>query len=264
MQNNLLEYKLDLIAAALNVYKIEDVETVIRRQHVRPDDGRIVDVIDFYPAWNAFGTFGKMKICHEYLDDDWQRQRFEKYAGVVVDDLPVYDGQTALVRRFGQTHRCETAVRPFRLMVQPRTDDNGNNAKTLILRYLTSPKARQGQPAPPPSSPTPAPQPPAKKELVVTPDEWLARALQATDAYDFDECVSRGLAYYESGAHAEKARNALFGRWVDGRAAAYLTGLKTYASARQKLDKSGRPSRDVYNEAKADAVKAYQDAIPNA
>lgn len=145
MNDSLLEYKLDLVAAHLDVYRIDEVAVVMRRQHTNPDDGRIVDVIDFYPEWNAFGTYGKMKLCHEYMDEDWQRQRFEKYAGVAINDLPLYEGQQALSRRFGQAHRCEVAVRPFRLMVQPRKDENGNNAKFLILRYLVSPKARQGR-----------------------------------------------------------------------------------------------------------------------
>ena len=61
-----------------------------------------MDVIDFYPEWNAFGTYGKMKVCHGYMDDEWQVKRLfdERHAGVSLDSLPIYDGQTALVRRF--------------------------------------------------------------------------------------------------------------------------------------------------------------------
>lgn len=146
--NNLLEYKMDLIAEHLGVYRIEEVAVVMRRQHTNPDDGSIVDIIDFYPAWNQYGTYGKMKICHEYIDQDWQKARFEKYAGFKIEELPVYEGQTALVRRFGQEHRCEIPVAPFRLMTQPRSDENGNDKKTLILRFLVSPKARMGNASP--------------------------------------------------------------------------------------------------------------------
>ncbi|MFO7704700.1 MAG: hypothetical protein R6V43_06140, partial [Halopseudomonas sp.] len=148
MNTNLLEYKMDLIAEHLGVYRIEEVAAVMRRQHTNPDDGRIVDVVDFYPPWNAYGTYGKMKICHEYLDEEWQKARFEKYSGFSVDQLPLYNSQSAMVRRFGQEHALEIPVQPFRLMVQPRKDENGNYDKTLILRYLVSPKARQAGPAP--------------------------------------------------------------------------------------------------------------------
>ena len=305
MNDSLLEYKLDLVAAHLGVYRIDEVAAVMRRQHVAPEDGRIVDVIDFYPEWNAFGTYGKMKLCHEYLDEEWQVKRFEKYAGVTLDSLPIYDGQTALVRRFGQTHRCETAVRPFRLMVQPRTDDNGNNAKTLILRYLASPKARQGRMAQPQptavtqpaangqaaSGPTPngSPQrplapnqkihadqmlaeagvnihaPAAKSAAGVTPAEWLERARVATDPFDFDTCVARGLyvgnaTYFETADHAEKARTGLFGEW-NGAAAAYLAGLKKYVIVRTDLQAAGEPGTAVFAQAKSAALVAFRQVV---
>ena len=257
--NNLLEYKLDLVAAHLGVYKIEDVAVVMRRQHIAPEDGRVVDVIDFYPEWNAFGTYGKMKVCHEYMDDEWQVKRFEKYAGVSLDSLPIYDGQTALVRRFGQTHRCETAVRPFRLMVQPRTDDNGNNAKTLILRYLPSPEARRHpQPSPQqevaaPAAPPTKPTEPAK--AADQPTDWLARAGEAVDSFDFDTCMSKALEYFATGAHVEKARTGLFGnKWLPDNRAAYIAGLKAYAN--------GRANNGLFDKAKASAIEAYRAALP--
>lgn len=308
MNDRLLEYKLDLIAAHLGVYKIEDVATVMRRQHVNPDDGRIVDVVDFFPEWNAYGTYGKLKICHEYIDEDWQRQRFEKYAGVAINDLPLYESQQALSRRFGQVHRCEVAVRPFRLMVQPRKDENGNYDKTLILRYLVSPKARQAQPvqAQPTAVSQPAPaqpaangqgqRPPAANQKIhadellkeagvqihepnsrtattaapaataVTPAEWLTRARQATDPFDFDTCVSRGLlvansAYFETADHAEKARTGLFGEWKEGAAGAYLAGIEKYVKTRADLQAAGEPGTAVFKQAKSAALVAYREAM---
>ena len=283
MNDKLLEYKLDLIAAHLGVYKIEDVATVMRRQHVNPDDGRIVDVIDFYPEWNAYGTYGKLKVCHEYIDEEWQRQRFEKYAGVVIDDLPLYEGQQALSRRFGQVHRCEVAVRPFRLMVQPRKDENGNYDKTLILRYLVSPKARQAQPPQPPqtavaqpaangqaktngSAPPQTPTTTAAAATAVTPAEWLTRARQATDPFDFDTCISRGLlvgadAYFETADHAEKARTGLFGDWKEGAAGAYLAGIERYVKTRADLQAAGEPGTAVFKQAKSAALVAYRESL---
>lgn len=296
MNDKLLEYKLDLIAAHLGVYKVEDVATVMRRQHVNPDDGRIVDVVDFYPEWNAYGTYGKLKICHEYIDEEWQRQRFEKYAGVAINDLPLYESQQALSRRFGQAHRCEVPVRPFRLMVQPRKDENGNYDKTLILRYLVSPKARQAQPVqaqptavsqPAPAQPAAngqaqrspaangsAPQAPAPKPqaptmaaaTAVTPAEWLTRARQATDPFDFDTCVSRGLlvansAYFETADHAEKARTGLFGEWKEGAAGAYLAGIEKYVKTRADLQAAGEPGTAVFQQAKSAALVAYRESL---
>lgn len=153
MSNSLLEYKLDLVARQLNAYVIEDVATVMRRQFTR-EDGVAVDVVDFYPPWNDSGTFGKHKIAHEYMDTDWQRERFARYAGMQVDALPVYESGTALKRNAVNPHRCEVAIRPFRLMVQPRQDSDGNDMKTLILRYLAHPDARNWRPPTAPAAPT--------------------------------------------------------------------------------------------------------------
>ena len=271
MNDSLLEYKLDLVASHLGVYKIEEVTAVMRRQHTNPDDGRLVDVVDFYPAWNSQGTYGKMKLCHEYLDEEWQKARFEKYAGLSIDDLPIYDGQTALVRRFGQPHRCEVAVPPFRLMLQPRKDENGNYDKTLILRYLSSPKVRQEQL--PPAQPAPTngngrAQPQSPSPSAVTPAEWLNRARQATDPFDFDTCLHRGLmmggsAYFETADHAEKARTGLFGEW-NGAAGAYLAGIEKYVKIRADLLAAGEPGAAVFKKAKTAAMVAYRQTLERA
>lgn len=295
MNTNLLEYKMDLIAEHLGVYRIEEVAAVMRRQHTNPDDGRIVDVVDFYPAWNAYGTYGKMKICHEYLDEEWQKARFEKYSGFSVEQLPVYDAQTALVRRFGQEHRCEIPVAPFRLMIQPRQDENGNWAKTLILKYLVSPKARQAGPAPtaaaqqaangngqaanghngngqqtavrpPAPQPTPTPQqPPATNGrsavTAVSPTEWLERAAAATDPFDFDTCISRAIPFYDSADRVESARTGLFGEWKPGLTDAYLAGIKKYAHTRDELETNRTPVAAAHKDAKAAALVEYRKVI---
>ena len=302
MNNTLLEYKIDLIAKHLGVYRIDDVSTVMRRQHISPDDGRIVDVVDFYPPWNQYGTYGKMKICHEYLDEDWQKARFQKFSGFSVEQLPVYDGQTALVRRFGQEHRCEIPVQPFRLMVEPRQDENGNSAKTLILRYLAGeprqapkPQTAVSQPAgaktQPPAKihadellrqmnvtieepgqrpatnnqqPTTNGQQPAAKTSVltaVTATEWLQRAREATESFDFDTCIHRAIPFFDSADRVESARVGMFGEWKTGQAAAYVAGIQKYASLRDELEANHAPATAAHKEAKNAALVEYRKVI---
>jgi hypothetical protein len=267
-----LEYKLDLIAKALDVYRIETVTAVVRRQHAN-DDGEVVDVIDLYPEWNQQGTYGKMKVAHEYLDHDWQRQRFEKFAGVTVDQLPIYEGQQAMQRRFGMNHKCEVAVRPFRLMLQPRKDENGNYDKTLILRYLPgqqrpsnrqTPPAAQQPPAPPAAAPngngrsdghrngngrSPQPPPPPPPTQQTTAEWWELAAAEPTTPAIFDTKFAEADRNYNDGDHVAKFRQLLFGDWHNGRARAYARGLKKYGELRS----DGRK----HSEAKTEALNRY-------
>ncbi len=269
MNNNLLEYKIDLVAAHLGVYRIEDVAAVIRRQHVAPEDGRIVDVVDFYPEWNRFGTYGKMKVCDEYLDEDWQITRFEKYAGVKLADLPVYDGQTALVRRFGQPYRCETAVQPFRLMVQPRSDDNGNNAKTLILRYLSSPETRRGNaPQPtPPAEPIASPERPAapKPAGVQIPEkDWLNETITAANQDDFAISISRlHPELFDDANRAARLWESMFRGlpYRQDHAIAYLNAMKECATKFTAQQAAGKEKAIAYAEAKTAGMERYETTL---
>lgn len=277
--NDLLEYKMDLIAAHLGVYRIEEVAAVIRRQHVAPEDGRIVDVVDFYPEWNRFGTYGKMKVCHEYLDEEWQVKRFEKYAGVTLDKLPVYDGQTALVRRFGQTHRCETAVSPFRLMVQPRSDDNGNSAKTLILRYLLSPARRQrttaGQSEEVVAQPDKGPIMDVREEgtavkrqpqagVIIPEKDWLQETITAANQDDFAISISRlHPELFDDANRAAKLWESMFRGlpYRQDHAIAYLNGMKTCASKFSAEQAAGKEKAVAYAEAKTAGMDHYETTL---
>ncbi|MCA9936547.1 MAG: hypothetical protein H6662_15440 [Ardenticatenaceae bacterium] len=273
MSDRLLEYKLDLIAEALNVYRIETVTAVMRRQHVTPEDGTIVDVLDFFPAWNEWGTYGKMKVAHEYLDNDWQRERFEKFAGVKVNDIPLYEGQTALVRRFGVTHKCEVAVRPFRLMLQPRKDENGNYDKTLILRYLTSPQARQNTPQMPPA-PATAPvrvqtPPPPEPETAVPPaaprtqpnpieKDWELEAANSSDPLMFDTALAKAVPWFKDGNGVQQFREVIFGdAFQPQHTPAYVRGLQAYARER----KAANGNREAHNRAKTKAIEAFRTEL---
>lgn len=270
--SGLLEYKLDLIAKALDVYRIETVTAVVRRQHTSEETGEVVNVIDFYPAWNEWGSYGKMKVAHEYLDHDWQRQRFEKFSGISVDQLPIYEGQQAMQRRFGMTHKCEVEVRPFRLMLQPRKDENGNYDKTLILRYLYA-NHNARQPAEPSAAPVGAPTPPPARngrvngsgsrqsQAVAPPAEPPAKA-DAAGPVEFDDLVSateQGLAeavlkvqpWFKSTDNISAFRKTLFGEWQPGEAYidAYFAGLLRYAELRK-----GQQSHQA---AKIEALNRY-------
>lgn len=253
----LLEYKLDLIAKALDVYRIETVTAVVRRQHTSEETGEVVDVIDLYPAWNEWGSWGKMKVAHEYLDHDWQRQRFEKFAGVSVDELPIYEGQQAMQRRFGITHKCEVAVRPFRLMLQPRKDENGNYDKTLILRYLPADRtasvgsvtADQQPVVTEPPAPTngngrqPATAPTANGRHGQQPSTPVS-ARAGEGIVGFDDLISaseqkfaRSLLAKQPWFKSEESimgfRKVLFGDWEPGKETAYWVGLLRYAELRK-------------------------------
>lgn len=269
MNNNLLEYKLDLIAAHLGVYRIDEVAAVMRRQHVAPEDGRIVDVVDFYPEWNAFGTYGKMKLCHEYMDEEWQIKRFEKYAGVTLDSLPIYDGQQALSRRFGQTHRCEMPVRPFRLMTQPRTDDKGNNAKTLILRYLSSPETRRGnapQPAPQTAPITPPERPAAPKPagVQIPEKDWLNETITAANQDDFAISISRlHPELFDDANRAAKLWESMFRGlpYRQDHAIAYLNAMKECATRFSEQQAAGKEKAIAYAEAKTAGMERYETTL---
>lgn len=245
--DNLLEYKLDLIADALGAYKIEDVATVVFRHYTR-SDGEEAQLIDFYPPWSPSGGYGVYKVASEYMDEDWQRERFEKYAGVKIADLPSFEGQQAMQRRHGRPHRCEVEVGPFRLMVKPQKNDDGKDGKTLILRYLSSPEARrrpaqnqptaqpasparpQGQTAVPPTNPNPpqtaAPRPTANQATKVAVD-WRQQAMQAVDPLDFDH--SWGRVVGASSKEVEVLRVSICGQWQDGRSPAYVAAMEEYS-----------------------------------
>jgi hypothetical protein len=249
---------------------------VVRRQHTSEDTGETVDVIDLYPGWNDYGTYGKMKVAHEYLDHDWQRERFEKFSGISVDQLPIYEGQQAMQRRFGMTHKCEVAVRPFCLMLQPRKDENGNYDKTLILKYLPAGRAQQPVESPATAAPTP---PPARNGRVNSNGSGSDRQAQSTstapvangrqprqapavtqEPVEFDDLVSAGeqkfadllLAkqpWFQTEENTRTFRKVLFGEWDAKNETAYWVGMLRYAEL--------RTARQTHQVAKTEALNRY-------
>lgn len=127
--------KIDLLGIGLGVFKTVQIAAVMRRKHTNKKDGSVVDIIDMYPPWNSSGTYGRMKAVHEYLDHDWQTKRFEDYSGLKVDDIPVYDGQTAFVRpNPGGCHASERLCNYYLLTLMPQTDGE----KTRIKEYYSA------------------------------------------------------------------------------------------------------------------------------
>ncbi|RMD98321.1 MAG: hypothetical protein D6816_16400, partial [Bacteroidetes bacterium] len=243
-------------------------------------------VIDFYPPWNAAGTFGKHKLVHEYIDHDWQRARFEKFAGVAIDSLPVYEASQALKRNINRPHPCEVAVRPFRLMLQPRQDADGNDLKTLILRYL--PADRQpgqpdvGAPTPTASPPSPAsrtvPAPawaqpaPAAGKLPYEPPtvgaptepiDHMVMALAATTEEAFDY---HAFMHFRNGTVKEMKnitwlRRQISGQWqpdggeVNGR---MVAAIDQYLKTRKEAEAAGKPATQCHKLAIGPARRVFQ------
>ena len=93
----------------------EKIVTVMRRAK---GDG--TPIIDFYPEWNAAGTFGFNKYGHLYLDSPEDIAQFEAQSGLRLADLPVFDSDRPLKRTSGKKHQCEVSVRtPFELVRIP-------------------------------------------------------------------------------------------------------------------------------------------------
>lgn len=73
-----------------------------KKQKNRDGDITVVPVIDLYTPWYEFpnGVFGEYRFVRTYLDTDEQVQAFEEATGLNLDELPLYQGQGAPVRRF--------------------------------------------------------------------------------------------------------------------------------------------------------------------
>lgn len=99
-------------------------------------------------------------------------------------------------------------------------------------------------------------------DLVVTPEEWLERAAEAEDQFDFDVCVARGLPFFGASIdRAETARLTMFGVWQPSRAAAYLAGMKKYVSTRTSLEDMGQPTVSAHRQAKEAALSVYNQMV---
>jgi hypothetical protein len=116
----------------------EIIAAVVRRQS---SDG--TPIIDFYPAWSHAGKFGAHKYAHLYLNTKEDITEFEAQSGLRLNDIPLYESQTPMQRKFGtQPHRCEIAVkRTFEVV---RTPDGQHDTGMPKYKYsYYAPVAKQ-------------------------------------------------------------------------------------------------------------------------
>lgn len=257
-----LHKKMDLIAETLKAYETETVVTVMRRAHVN-DDGSETPVIDFYPAWNAAGTWGKYKIAHEYLNQPWQVERFEKFAGVRLDAIPLYAAAQALIRNPARPHKDEYPLaQPFLLWVRtPPGASDEERAKKQVLGYRRLPERGDARPAArPPAAEAPAPAAPPPAPPDATWDHWWREAGSAPDPLLFDTAVVRLEPWYTDSEKAAAFRVALFGTQYDpARAQTMAAAMLEYARQRQALNGT-TDKKTAHDRAREAALAAANEA----
>lgn len=264
---------LTLLGTKSDAFKIETVGAVIRRQFTRTD-GEDANCIDLYPQWNKFGTYGTMRIAVEYMDNDWQIARFEKFSGLVYADLPIMESETAPRRRFGQEHKYEfQVINPFRLMIIPQKDDDGNNQKGIIHSYLppTTQTVVRGehtavsQPTPTPTrqvQPAPEPETAAVEETTGDDDYWRNEAIMSDDPLLFDSAISKYVPGLSTPASVESTRAQLFGEWDRRLSGLYTTTLERIMSTYHDLLTNGTlPNKAAWVKAKEANLREHNLAV---
>ena len=268
---------LTLIGAKSEAFKIETVGAVIRRQFTRTD-GETAEVIDYYPQWNTTRTYGKMRVAVEYMDHDWQKARFSRYAGIEFDTLPIMESDTAPRRVSGQEHRFEIGVQPFRLMLIPQKDDEGNNSKTIIHRFLSAESTGKPQTAVPQTQtvPQPVPQPQPKPMQTAVPARapapfvkdpaedtayWRKEAETSDHSLMFDTAIVHFIPGLDNLDKATSTRESVFGEWIDGRSVAYIAGLEKLKSSYEEGLRGNMNQRAAWEVAKERARSVYNSKV---
>jgi len=121
---------------------LDTITTVMRRAK---SDG--TPIIDFYTDWGfAKGDnkpWGTYKFLHVYLNEDQPEMTSEFLAASgfkSLEDIPLYDGQSSLVRTEGKRHQKETAVpTPFKIIKEQGEEKIGSDGKPYrpwkLVRY---------------------------------------------------------------------------------------------------------------------------------
>lgn len=113
-----LKHMTDIRAAGLlpapveppSTEETETITTVVRREFIDAK-GNAIPVIDCYPDWR--GQYGQYRFTTIYLDTAADIAQFEAHAGVKLESLSLYDGQSPIMRKEVRPHRCEVKVKAF-------------------------------------------------------------------------------------------------------------------------------------------------------
>lgn len=122
--------------------KAEKVVAVMRRV---ASNG--APVVDFYPEWNEAGTYGINRCGFMYLDKPEDVAEFEAQSGLKLMDIPLYESEAALKRKFGKTHPKQVAVAtPFEIIKTP--DGQHDNGMPRYIYSYKLPKLAAASAAP--------------------------------------------------------------------------------------------------------------------
>jgi hypothetical protein len=158
----------------------EVIATVVKR--VTTNDKTI---IDFYPAWNANGSFGSYKYGHMYIDDDNDIAAFEAASGLKYADLPTMENaDQAMTRKIDKRNKFEVDVKKvFEIVREDTGKSTDSGMKKYRYSYFVTPTAA---PTPPNVTAQLAPTKdqhriPARTEPTPSTHETQRQATQAAD-----------------------------------------------------------------------------------
>lgn len=87
-------------------YEVMEIDSMVQRNQRNYDNNqnRLPDtpVIDMYEPWRAYPQenaatkfFGMFQSLRHWINSDEDREKFELYTGLKLDDMPVYDGKSS-------------------------------------------------------------------------------------------------------------------------------------------------------------------------
>lgn len=210
--------------------------------------------IILYPASDNL----KEKTCRVYEHAFSKLPKF-----IPTDDVP---GDTednpskGQAQRAGIYHTCP----PFKIAMYLGKDTNMGREKRFSDVLYIPPV--QPAPAAGPAMKAEPPAPASGKQPASDVDEddvkarWRVEAATSQDPFIFDTAILKLSPWYQDSTNVKEFRELLFGNWDPGRTGAYVVGLESYASQRERLNGS-TPARKAHAAAKLQAMKAYQQAL---
>ena len=187
---------------------------------------------------------------------------------VSLEEIKALVGGLSMDANQAAGHAAAALVNAASLPPNPATVQRPNTARANAQTRSSQPALADKPETAVPSAaavPSPAePQQAAERQTAVsavTSAEWVQRAGQATDKFDFDLCIQRGVAFYTDIDRAENTRQAMFGDWKAGEAAAYAAGMTKYASVRVDLEATKMVAAEAHKKAKSAALVAYRSVL---